>query len=424
MRPVACLFHLVAFLLPLPAQSIVVPAALLPFRINRLLVDNMPAGGQEEVRILGRSFDGKIIPLFETRNSLGGKTLSCYLYLDETFHAIEVEVKQQRGGKSVLFQAPVERDPYRMAVFSREPALILEDARNYLVVSPEELGPGDLYLLSAAEATAEGQELWEKLLKRGVHLLLPENVPHLPGVEAEEGENPWRGKILAQSTLEALLAKRKSELYAFKDRYRDLMADAGFHGIRLKGEPPYSFRQAKPADIAHSLEQEAFSSRLRPGDKLVLLCFYFPVLLLAAFLKQGRTLLALVALFLLLFVGFSLLYPGRDRILTVGMNVWPAGQEILVMERAAGDLEAGAPLRGLLSRSPEEVRYTTRGYSEGSWRLHYSMVRSYQKRLSLELLLEAEYIRFNQIPRITLSRDGYFLEYTGTLRSWSLHEPK
>ncbi len=303
-------------LFPLAAQSVILPEGLKPFKINRVLVENPSARGYRKIRISGRSFKNESIPLFETREEQYQKTVTCYVYLDDNIGSIEVELYSVKNSPRT-FKLPVERNPYGIGVFQGGSRVWRERSTYYPVSSTEELGPGDIYVL---EGTADFRKM-EKLRDRGVHLLVPKDAVQGNAAKlltAGQGDK-WRGRLLTLDPLDSqglagLLEEKKRELLAFKDRYRSLVTEADFHGIMLDKGESYTFTNARPADMAYTLEKESLNNRLSLLQRLILVGFYLPALILIASLKNLKILYPLVSglLFLIYHAHLALPRPGQD----------------------------------------------------------------------------------------------------------------
>jgi len=432
------------------------PAGLEPFRINRLLARGAAGANLEGILIYGIDFRGGRSLLFRSSEVRQARETLCYAYLDADVQAVEVELVSGPGRSSRL-RLSVERSPYRIAVYGEGlaggtvAALVPDDPAFYVTASAGDLGPGDLYLLGE-ELDANGGAAGESLLARGIHLLLLGG----SGAQAATQGPWWRGQRLApvsraptvpglsgaptvpglsraptvpglsrdEPGIKELLAAKKKELLAFKQRYHSLIAEASFQGIRAQSEAPLSFRGAQAEDIAYTLEGELFRSRLGAIHRLALIAFYLPALCLVALLRKVRLLLPLLGGLLLLFVLVIVLYPGGGRAFTLKLNLSQAQPAPLRLRREGGSPDLGGDLARPLSAGLEESSFSPLDFNARDWVLRYRMAASFDRRLPLSWLQPARLVKCNQRPTIVLSGGRYTVEFRNPLKAWSLHEPE
>jgi len=414
------------------------PAGLEPFRINRLLARGAAGANLEGILIYGIDFRGGRSLLFRSTEVRQARETLCYAYLDADIQAVEVELVSGPGRSSRL-RLSVERSPYRIAVYGEGlaggtvAALVPDDPAFYVTTSAGDLGPGDLYLLGEG-LDADGGAARESLLARGIHLLLLGG----SGAQAATQWPWWRGQRLApvsraptvpglsgeEPGIKELLAAKKKELLAFKQRYHGLIAEASFQGIRAESEGPLSFRGAQAEDIAYTLEGELFRSRLGAIHRLALIAFYLPALCLVALLRKVRLLLPLLGGLLLLFVLVIVLYPGGGRAFTLKLNLSQAQPAALRLRREGGPMDLGGDLARPLSAGLEESSFSPLDFTARDWVLRYRMVASFDRRLPLSWLQPARLVKCNQRPTIVLSGGRYTVEFRNPLKAWSLHEPE
>ena len=414
------------YALTLNAQPVILVENLRPFHINQLIVKDLPGFAATAVRIEGRTADGQQIPLFDHSEEAPVKRLSCFFYLDESVSSVVVEVKSEdRILERTTF--PVRHNPYRIAVLGSRYPPLLANAGYTPASSLQELQPGDIYIVQESEAPETFLPVVTRLLAKGVHVVAPQTLVSAVDMPvAPEGEL-WIGRLLAADTsdpvaIQELLEKRKEQFRPFKARYYGLIAGASFYGIRIPEVRSLTFTDMNLEDIAFTVEQQLFRSRLNPIEKALLILFYLPVIVGTAIIKKHKILLILVSGCALIFVLLSLLYPGRDTIFTLYLNPFHTAKNTVVLERVPGYPRDSNTLFGFLFAGPEEDRFVAGDYSLQLSTLRYFAVRSSGKTTPLQPFVSADAVKFDQIPRVGISDGHYYLEHRKPLRAWSLHE--
>ena len=414
------------YALTLNAQPVILVENLRPFHINQLIVKDLPGFAATAVRIEGRTADGQQIPLFDHSEEAPVKRLSCFLYLDESVSSVVVEVKSE----DIILERtnfPVRHNPYRITVLGSRYPPLLANTGYTPASSLQELQPGDIYIVQESEAPETFLPVVTRLLAKGVHVVAPQTL--VSAVEmpvVPEGEL-WIGRLLAADTsdpvaIQELLEKRKEQFRTLKARYYGLIAGANFYGIRIPEVRSLTFTDMNLEDIAFTVEQQLFRSRLNPVEKALLILFYLPVIVGTALIKKHKIILILVSGCALIFVLLSLLYPGRDTIFTLYLNPFHTAKNTVVLERVSGYPRDSNTLSGFLFAGPEENRFVARDYSLQFSTLRYFAVRSSGKTTPLQPFASADAVKFDQIPRVRISDGRYYLEHRKPLRAWSLHE--
>jgi hypothetical protein len=410
------------------AQKVILPEILQPFQINTVIVKDLPDYGSTDVMIYGLTAEGYRIPLFSSRRIRSTAELHCYVYVDDSIQTAEIEVDSS-DRSPVSFEFPIRQNPYRIAVLGSRYPPVIRGSSFDVASSIEHLDPGDIYIFQESDPSQPSLVEVRRLLSKGVHVLGTRILAAALGSTDSSRPDPWYGRLLTNDSVDAaasgiFLESRRKVLLLYKKRYFDLIAKASFFGIRSDQQRPLSFREAKPEDIAFTMERELFRSRLNLSHKLMVIAFYLPVLMLVAIIKKGKILLLVISALLLLFSLVSLFNPSPDRLLSIWLNPSHTEGKTVELIRIPSPETAARPRFSLLSRFPEEYRFFAQDFSAEHLRLKYTMIHSSGRRTTLEHFRSAKALKLNQIPHICLVRGTYFIEHANPLRAWSLYEPE
>jgi hypothetical protein len=386
------------------SQTLSFPEGLEPFRINAIEVDHPDS---VQLRLWGERFDGTAVPLFSGAGIPLRGGLLCYAYLDEEIRLLRGESRSSSGGKTQL-SAEVRRSEFRISVYGF-PGPLGGGSPWQVVRSEEELGPGDIYVLSPQDDPAP-------IMAAGIHVL----TPRARSTEIRDPRNPWRGYLLIVSDLEAntlieALESRREEIIAFKQRYTNLPASLGFHGARVPRQDPLIFPASPPASIAQSLQGETFHDRVGAPYRYALLAFSFAAIIAVTLIRRWTILLPLMGFLLAVFVVFTFAAPSRLRSLTIELAL-PANQE-----DSSGRTVA---LESVSEPAKNILRYRQRDIPPGSRSLLYRSFLAPGGEAPLRLFTADRWVRFNQIPEVQQRQGSLFLKFRNPLSSWSLHEPQ
>lgn len=413
----------------LGSQSVLVPAGLLPYRFNTVFVTGIPANAGTRVSIVGRTLQGNEVPLFLSQETMDQGQIRCVFYLDDSIYSLEVDIAAT-GSKPRHLEFPGQQNPYRVAVLGSRAVPALSVSGYIPASNLDQLRPGDIYLLQERASPETRRNTISGLLASGIHVIMGESQgPQeelFSKVERSLEQGPWSARLLAidsfdPHSLRSFLEERRELFLSFKKRYHALIAEASFYGLPVQESGELSFANAKPEDIAATLESRLFQDRLSLFHQVLLIAFYLPALTLLLLVKKTKTLLVPVSLLLAAFMLVSVLVPGRDRMLRLDLNPFQTTGETVELEQIP---TASGSRAKLLSTVPEEYRFVARSYSTETWTLSYTMIRSVEREVSLERFHPVLAVKFNQIPRIRLDRGEYIIEYENPLRAWSLHELK
>lgn len=425
MTAVLALLLLTGIQLPLPGQSLFAPRPLAAYRINEIVVDALPGDRQVAVRVTGSTPSNPELLLFRTSPTRFSGPLSCYFYLEEDVTAVRVSVSE---GEGALWsdELPVEPELLSVRLFDRASAPLPPGLRFVLASSPQQLGPGDVYLARSPAAEAE---VLRSLLARGVHVLLAQAVEAWSPEEFAAAADPLRGKILGRledfGGLAPALEQLWDELLEFKQRFVGAVSGRRLQGLPLDGGPAVGLYGQGAEQVAFALEGQAFDGRAGARQRLALLGFYVPALAVVIGVRRLRWVAAVTGALLLVFLLYVFLCPGQESVLLVELNPRHLGQAaVTVAARGPEREEPPGPAAGLCARGPRDLRVAAVDHSPAEWQLRYRALLAPGGRTRLTPYLGAERVRFDQLPRVTRETAGYALEFTGILRSWSLHEPR
>ena len=387
------------------SQSLSFPQGLQPYRFNPILVQRIASHAESQILITGALFDGREVALFTGAGTpVPGGALRCLAYLDEEIAALHVRIRRA-AGNTLELAVPVEASGPRLSVYgSPEP---LRNSSRWIAEasSPQQLRPGDIWVLPQESETAA-------LRAAGIHVLMP-------GLAAEEtpGSSPvWQGyrlfaPDLGEATLTAVLAKQQDKLLEFKERYRELVIGASFHAPRIDREAPLVFPPATPAGIAYTLHREILNDSVGPLYRYALLGFSLPLLAGVALMKRRQALLALAGSLLAGFLTLTLLAPPELRSLTVELALPEARERGISLERVSPE-------------TPKRYQYRQRGIPPGSCTLVYRVILAPGGEVPLQPFDREELLAFNQLPEVRQERGRLFLRSPSPLSAWSLHEPE
>ena len=385
-------------------QSLSFPDGLEPFRINPVEVDHSDS---VYVRLWGERFDGTVVPLYSGAGIPRRGGLLCWAYIDNEIRLLRGESRSFSGDKA-HFAAEVRRSEFRISVYgfpgSLEGASFWNGVR-----SEEELGPGDIWVLSPGDDPAP-------IMAAGNHVL----TTRARSSELRNQRNPWRGYLLPVSDLEAdtlmeVLESRREEIIAFKQRYTNLPASLGFHGALVAPKDPLVFPASPPASIAQSLQGRTFGDRVGAPYRYALLAFSLAAIITVALARRWAIVLPLMGFLLAVFVVFTFAAPSSLRGLTLELAL-PASRE-----------ESNGPMVALesLSRPGERIlRYRQRDIPPGSRSLLYRSFLAPGGEAPLRLFASDRWVRFNQTPEVQQRHGDLILKFRNPLSSWSLHEPR
>ncbi len=408
------LFILITFfnLLPIFSQPRFLHESLYPYRLNRITYcnpDNMPFN---RIRIFGRNYKNDKILLFETDLKENQDTVDCYVYIDDDIYTLKAELSSN-GRSPFLAELAVELNPYRIAVYTPFKNIELNTNIYHIVGSLKDLGIGDVYVLESELDAQPGEQEIEQMLAGGIHLIASESaVPPLLHREHE-----WTGSViilksLSSSYLETVLKEKEKEFISFKEQYAHLVSKAEFHVLDLKQDAG-----ARLQDIARTLEEELFTIRISLPEKMILATFYISCLITTCFIKNKRIHISLLVGLLALFFLFFIIYPEKDKMITMRLNTMHKELKELRFEQTEQNSPSG-------THPFQEILLEEESFSERKISLNYSIIYSYRRTYPLGNLLDAELIKFNQYPLIMLERGLYLAQYNNPLKLWSLHEPE
>jgi len=423
----AVLFVLISCI-TLESQSVAFAGELGAFRINRVVVTDLPKLKDLQIDITGRSVYGEEVPLFISKQANSPEELECFFYFDDSIQNLTIEVSSSSTAP-VSFEYSTQANPYRVTVFTNlEPAL--SQLPGYTIASTgKQLHPGDVFVLGeSGRAEIQGSDI-EGFLKRGIHIIGTESLKRVAKTPHIREQSPWTGRLLILDSLDPtaltqLLDSRRREFYEFKKRYYDLIAKANFYGIPTAQKRTLTFVGTRVEDIAVSLEQRYLTERLTPVHKLLLLGFYLPVLILVGIPRKTKLLVVPLAVLLSLFIFISVLLPDRDKSLQLLLNPVHLRAEEMELVRNVSNGGAPVPQHDLFPSPVEEQRFYAAGYERSNWTVAYNVFRSNRKEIPLETFKSAASVKFNQIPQIERHDGVYLLKFLNPLRSWSLHEPE
>lgn len=380
------------------------------------------------MRIHGRTADGKRILLFEHLKVAAENDLRCYVYLDRSITAVEVEVKSaDRMLERTSFA--VRYNPYRVAVFASRTPTLLPTSGYTPAASFSSLEPGDIYVVQESEPPETTSAVIHQLLARGIQVIIPQSFTPAAESPVHPEAGLWAGKLIRTDTsdpvaVQQVLDRHREQYRLFKARYYDLIAGANFYGIRAPEARSLTFRDTTLEDIAFTLEQQGLRGRLNSAEKALMILFYLPVIIGVALVKRPKLLLILTAGFLLIFALLSLLYPGRDTSVALYLNPLHSQRNTVRLEPVPGYPGQSGTLSDLLSTEPEQKRFQATDFSPQISSLRYSAVRSSGDKSPLQQFLSADAVKFDQIPLVRIHGGSYYLEHRNPLRAWSLHEPE
>jgi len=385
------------------AQSLSFPEGLTPFQINAVEVDHADS---VHLRLWGERFDGSEVPLFSGPGvPLRGDFL-CYAYLDDEIRLLLGE-SESSSGERAHFSAEVRRSEFRISVYGFPGSL---EGRSpwHGARTEEELGPGDIYVLSRQSDPSA-------IIAAGIHVL----TPYIHSVELQDPRNPWRGYLFSVSDLDArtiaqALESRREEIIAFKQRYKNLPVSLGFHGPRVPREDPLIFPASPPVTIARSLQEQTFRDRVGPPYRYALLVFSFLSIIAVTLTRRWKILLPLVGILLTAFVVFTLAVPGRLR----GLRI-----ELALPTSPEDSSGRTVTLESMSQPAENTVRYRQTDIPPGSWRLVYRSFLAPGGEVPLKLFTDDPWVRFNQIPEVRQRHGSLFLKFRNPLSAWSLHGP-
>ncbi len=417
----------------LESQSVTFTEEPRPFHINRGVVTGLPKLGKTRIRITGTTMYGEEVPLFMLEDTTNSDGIEFFFYFDDSIHNLEIEVSSS-GSIPARFEYSGQRNPYRVTVFIGS-GLTLAQLPGYTVTSTSgQLQPGDILVLGA-EGVAEPSKIegikkgtLQGFLNRGIHIIsaAPPGTPSR--TTSPEQESLWTGRLLILDSVNPasvanLLEQRRRWFSSFKKRYYDLVAKADFYGIPASPIRNLTYVNARVEDIAISLERRYLSDRLNLVHKLLLLGFYLPGIIFLALLGRTKPLLILLGVVLSVWIPVSVMIPEQDRTLELRLNPGHLEAEELELARTVTRGSAEGSLLDLFPPVVEQQRFNAPDFQGSNWTLSYRVLRSNRKKAALEAYSRAAAVKFNQIPQIEKSGDGYYLKYVNPLRSWSLDEP-
>jgi hypothetical protein len=409
------------------SQSVFLNSELQPFRINKMMVTDLPEFGNTRVTITGRTLYGEEVPLFSAEDINLPHVLDCFLYFDDSIQNVQVEVASA-ATDPVLFDYATNFNPYRVTVFPGVGRILPPLPGYRTTTTAEHLRAGDILVLQAApDFVIHGRDVGE-LLERGIHVITARASLGVDQLPAPEKPDPLRASLLLLDSLDPAslvetLQRQRESFASFKKRYYDLIAGSDFYGIPAARNQTLRFEDARIEDIAASLERRYILDRVTPFYRLVLLGFYLPALILVALFKRSTALLLPLAVLFAGFVGLSCFVPIPDKSLQLQLNPTHLEGGRIEIVRKATDEKGTTPIAGLLPPSIVELRFVPTDFDPAMWRLTYGLIRSNAKQVPLTFFTDPSSVKFNQLPKIERRADGYVVRYVNPLRYWSLHEP-
>ncbi len=410
----------------LGSQSVSLVEQLRPFRINQLVVTDLQGLQEPRVEITGRTLHDQEIPLFLAAEQSFPAQLECFLYLDDSIQNVQIRISSSEL-KPVSFEYSTRLNPYQVTVFS-EPRRMLPQLSGYRFTSEkQQLGPGDILILEDPPGPEPPDEGIRDLLDRGIHVITTEQLPEAdrPSVE----RSGWQGELLLLDSLEPavlteMLESRREGFAAFKKRFYDLTAGAGFYGLPASQEDALVFEDTRVEDIAAALERQYLPNRLTGFHRMLLLAFTLTAVILVALTKKMATLLLSLTVVLCLFAALSFLSPDPDRSLHLLLNLHHLSSDrIELLRTASHGQEKTAPLTAVLPPKIDAQRFAPPDYETEKWSLSYGLIRSTSRELPLSVFTAAVSVKLDQLPQIEMVEGRYILRYDNPLRYWSLHEP-
>ncbi len=410
----------------LGSQSVRLAGQLRPFRINRLVVTNLPDFQDTRIEITGWTVHDRQIPLFSAAGADLPEQLECFLYIDDSVRSVRVQISSPMDNPEV-FEYPTRLNPHTVTVYSG-PGRVFPQLSGYRFTSSAQgLDAGDILVLEDARSPETKQANIREFSARGVHVITTQVSPETNRLSLEE--ETWRGNLLLLESLDTavlteVLQSRRGRYAAFKKRFYDRIAGAGFYGIPPPGSANLKFVNSRVEDIAAALEHHHLPNRLTGFHRVALLGFSLIVIILVILVRRTVVLLSCLAALLGLFVFLSFLHPDPDRSLHLQLNPshLSSSQIELVRTTATGRGDTSS-FSGFLPPGMDTQHFAPHDYTTEMWSLNYGLIRSTNRQIPLSTFIPAALVKFDQIPRIERIEGGYVLKYVNPLRYWSLHEP-